>query len=169
MKNISLITLLFSIFLTFPAFSSEVIDNDNHSQKRGDTSVSGSYTLTQVTDKKVTLEMEIRVKKSGVAGTGQGVVVFVLIDDSGMPIVEKKLQLTVGANALKGTARKTKSQKWTLLGNKAKKIISGDLSELAFLVDATKDSSGLCQTKECWKDAAKTSAWVIKAYSGLSF
>ena len=167
MKNIPLVALLFAIFFAFPALGSEVIDADSHSKKRGNTSVSGSYKLTQVTDKKVTLEMKIKVKKTGVSGTGQGVVVFALIDDSGKPIIEKKLQLTVGSHALKGVARKEKSQKWTLLGNKAKKIVSGDLSELAFLVDATKDSSGLCQTKKCWEDAAKTSAWVIKAYSDL--
>ncbi len=135
-------------FVAYPAFSQEVLDSDSMSKKSGSTTAKGSYKLFQEGDK-VKLTLDFSVRKSGVSGTGKGVMAFVLTDADGNNLFKKEKGFTVGADAVRGTAKKEFEQTFSLFGSKAKKLLE-EGGGAAFTVQVEKDTTGIPSSPGEW-------------------
>ncbi|WP_192797072.1 hypothetical protein, partial [Bacillus cereus] len=87
------------------------------------------------------------VRKSGVAGTGSGVMAFALLGSDGLPTFKVEKGFTVGADATDGVNEKIFEQTFTIFGDRWDEVYGN-----AFLLDETKDTIGIPGSLDEWKE-----------------
>lgn len=159
--------LLLIVSLSFMGFSlnAATIAKDSMQEKSGSTRSKGSYHIYD-DGSNVKVSVAFNVRKSGMTGTGKGVIAFQILNDSWEPVLEFKKGLTVGAKAPQGTNDKDWKKTITLTGPKAKKVKEEGLV-VAFMVDTERDDIGIPQSIDDWKKAIKDVADLKKAIEGL--
>lgn len=139
----------------------EVIDTNTIEQKNGSTTARGAYTILREDDGDVQILTEFWVKKTGISGTGHGVMVFALLNAEGERIFNVNPGFSVGADALDGVNKKEVKDSTTLFKNFFDKNVAG----VVFTVQADKDTIGVPKTPEDWKILLGTAVPII--FGGL--
>ena len=140
MKFISIV--LISTFILANAAFAETLDNGELHDQQGSTKTHGSYHLYTTADNKVKLDVHFSVKKTGISGTGFGIMSYAIVGADGNSIVRVEKGFSVGANALKGVAVKEFNQSFSFFGGVAQKLLNEGAGS-AFLIDATRDTNGI--------------------------
>lgn len=125
----------------------ELIKSKRKEDTEGSTKAKASYSITRDDDGDVEVRVDFSVKKTGVTGTGKGVVAFALLDDAGESLFKIEKGFTVGADALDGVAKKEHSEFITLFGSRFDKVAG-----VAFFVGATNDTIGLPTSPGEWTE-----------------
>ncbi len=153
--------------LSVSAFAGLPVE-DRQEKKKGDTTATGSYKVYEEGGN-VKIDVDFRVKITGVAGTGKGAMVFEILDDSYEPVFKIDKGFSVGSDALKGVARKEFKKTITLTGPKADAIRNDGLIA-AFSVEVEKDTPGVPTSADEWKkeikDWTSVAGEIIKAPVG---
>jgi hypothetical protein len=125
--------------------TAQQIDHDSAQKVMGSTQANGDYSIDQ-DGNNVKITLNLKVKKTGIAGDGKGVLGFALVDGNGNNILRHDLGLTVGANALTGVNEKNETQTITILGNKWNDVVG-----IAFYVNVDSNSIGIPTSPNEWK------------------
>jgi hypothetical protein len=147
-KPLRLLVTLAALIVASPAYA-DVIVQDSDENKRGSTTSKGSYVVEDVGEN-VKITVDFSVKKTGVSGTGKGVMVFAILDDNWEPAFQIEKGFSVGAHAIKGVAKKKFSESVTATGPKAKRIKEEGIYA-AFTVQTDRDTIGLLTSVGAWK------------------
>jgi hypothetical protein len=126
--------------------AAQVIDQGSDEKKKGDTTVKGSYSIVK-DGNNVKIQIDFSVKKTGITGTGKGVVGFVLLDSEGKEVFKHEKGFTVGAD-LSGAVKKEDTKKITIFGDKWDKVVG-----VALNVTVESDTIGIPTKPEEWKEA----------------
>lgn len=144
------ILLALSCVLCASVSNGEDIDSGSQQQSTGSTRSKGSYRIFEEGGK-VKIKIDFCVRKSGVSGTGKGVMGFEIMNSDGKSLVKRDKGFTVGADAISGVAEKCDSQTITLFGNAAAELKNNG-GAVAFTVRTEKDTIGIPTTPDEWKD-----------------
>jgi hypothetical protein len=117
-------------------------------KKQGSTTVKAEYRIYTDGDN-VKVDLKFEVRKSGVAGTGKGVMAFQLIDGEGKPLFAHDKGFTVGADMLTGVATKTFEQSFTLFGGAADTLRTKG-GGVAFTAQVERDTAGIPTSPNEW-------------------
>lgn len=122
---------------------------DGDEKKKGQTTVKGSY---KVYDEGGTIKIRVdfSVKKTGVSGTGKGVMVFEILNDSFEPAFKFDKGFTVGSDALTGANKKEFTKTLSAVGPAGDKIRKSGVWG-AITVEVEKDSRGVPTSPDEWK------------------
>jgi hypothetical protein len=97
-------------------------------QENGSTKVWGEGKVSRLPDGTLRVLVELKVRKSGVAGTGYGTAVVELLDIRGNTLWESKpIKKHVGADVLIGTASKEKRFSTVVPGNLGAEVVDARL------------------------------------------
>lgn len=125
------------------------IDKGFKEKHEGSTRTKASYSINK-DGENTKVKINFSVRKSGVSGTGRGVLVFVLINDSAEPVWKYEKGFTVGADAVDGVNEKDNEVEFTVYNDKWDNVFGS-----AFYIDSTKDTTGIPSTLPDFIDAFK--------------
>ena len=123
------------------------IASDSMSKKEGNTTAEGSYSIIKTGINVLIAQISFSVKKTDMAGIGQGVMGFALFDGNGERIFNFNKAFTVGIDLLDALAEKTFEESFTILGPKWNEVAG-----VAFTVDATSAAIKIPTSPDDWKD-----------------
>ncbi len=142
------------------------IINYYNQESQGGTRTKGWIKITDYGDR-IEVYVELRVRKSGVSGTGKGALGFELLDSSFNPILMIDKGLTVGARFPQGTHEKKWSKMYYLTGELAQKIKDKG-AVFGGTISTVSDDIGLPANVTEWLEVVKDISPIIGLSTGQS-